>query len=186
MLSLRESAEYLCEPLELRTRLPAIGVQKPATSRIPVPTKSMAGIVTFSGGGSLNSVKLARRTSADPTTRRIRSNPVPGQPPANVEYRRRKDAPFRTTFLSSAVLKPHRTPKRVRSSLFRVLGFETWAASWGWNLQLDDPSLQTDHRRLGPVVGAQLGENVLDSPLDRLLGDRQLIGNLLIGISGCN
>jgi len=51
------------------TILPAIGVHKHAASRLSVPTKSMSGIVTFSDGGSLNSVKLARTTGADPTTR---------------------------------------------------------------------------------------------------------------------
>jgi hypothetical protein len=100
-----------------------MGVHKPAINRIPAPIKSMAGIVTFIGGGSLRSVKPARTTNAEPATTRIRSNPVPGQPPANVEYRRRKDAPFRTTLLFSAVLKSHRSPKRVKSSLFRVWGF---------------------------------------------------------------
>jgi len=51
-------------------------------------------MITGIGGGSLNSVKLALTVSAEPATTRIRSKPVPGQPPANVEYRRRKDAPF--------------------------------------------------------------------------------------------
>jgi hypothetical protein len=55
---------------------------------------------------------LARTTSAEPTTTRIRSKPVPGQPPANVEYKRRKDAPFRSTLPVSAVLKAERKPKK--------------------------------------------------------------------------
>src|SRR5215469_13030635 len=79
------------------TEVPAMGVHKPAISRIPAPIRRMAGIITFTGGGSLNSVILAPAASAEPATTRIRSNPVPGQPPANDEYRRRKDAPFRTT-----------------------------------------------------------------------------------------
>jgi len=70
--------------------VPTIGVHKPTISRIPAPIKSTAGIVKFIGGGSLHSLKPARTTSADPTTKRMRSKPVPGQPPANVEYRRRK------------------------------------------------------------------------------------------------
>ena len=69
--------------------LPTMGVHKPTTSSIPAPIKSTAGIVTFSGGGSLQSLTLARATNEHPTTARIRSNPVPGQPPANVEYKRR-------------------------------------------------------------------------------------------------
>ena len=74
--------------------MPATGVHKPAMSRIPAPIKSMAGIVTSIGGGSLRSVSPARTTSAEPATARIKSNPVPGQPPANVEYRRRKRMRF--------------------------------------------------------------------------------------------
>jgi hypothetical protein len=56
----------------------------------------MAGIATFAGGGSLQSVKLALPINAEPTTKRISSKPVPGQPPANVEHKRRKYAPFQT------------------------------------------------------------------------------------------
>jgi len=70
---------------------PAIGVHKPTMSRIPAPIKAMAGMVTFIGGGSLHSLKPARAISTEPTTRRMSSKPVPGQPPANVEYSRRKD-----------------------------------------------------------------------------------------------
>jgi len=73
---------------------PAMGVQRPAISRIPTAIKSMGGIVTFISGGSLQSVKLALPITAEPTTRRIRSSPAPGQPPANVEYRRRKRTRF--------------------------------------------------------------------------------------------
>ena len=53
-------------------------------------------------------------------------------------------------------------------------------------LQLDNASLQANHRRLRSVVGAQFGKDVLDAPLDGLLGDRKLIGDLLVGISGCD
>jgi hypothetical protein len=96
----------------MATETPAMGVHKPTIKKIPPPTKSMAGIVTFSGGGSLNSVKIALPASAEPTTNRIRSKPVPGQPPANVEYRRRNGAPFRTTLPVSYVLKAERNPKK--------------------------------------------------------------------------
>jgi hypothetical protein len=41
-------------------------------------------------GVSPDSRRPARATSTEPTTNRIRSKPVPGQPPANVEYRRLK------------------------------------------------------------------------------------------------
>jgi len=75
---------------------PAMGVHKPTMSRIPAPIKATAGIVTFIGGGSLHSLKPARAISTAPTTTRMRSKPVPGQPPANVEYSRRNDTPFST------------------------------------------------------------------------------------------
>jgi hypothetical protein len=39
---------------------------------------------------------------------------------------------------------------------------------------------------MGSVAGAQFGKDVLDSPLDGFLGDRELIRDLLIGISGCD
>jgi len=93
--------------------VPTIGVHKPAISRTPAAIKSTAGIVTFIGGGSLHSLKLARTTRVEPTTKRMRSKPVPGQPPANVEYRRRKmrlSGRYYFVMLSSRT----DTPKRAR------------------------------------------------------------------------
>ena len=75
--------------------VPAMGVHKPAISSIPAANKSTAGIVTLKGGGSLHSLKLERAIRTDPTTKRMRSKPVPGQPPANVEYNLRKTHPSR-------------------------------------------------------------------------------------------
>ena len=56
-----------------------MGVHKPTISSIPAPNKSTEVIVTFMGGGSLHSLKLARTTSTEPTTKRMRSKPMPGQ-----------------------------------------------------------------------------------------------------------
>ena len=53
-------------------------------------------------------------------------------------------------------------------------------------LHLDNTSFQANHRSVRSIAGAQFGEDVLDSPLDGLLCDRELIGDLLIGISGCD
>jgi hypothetical protein len=75
--------------------VPAMGVHKPTINSIPAPIRSTAGTVSFMGGRWLQSLKLARTTSAEPTTKRMRSKPVPGQPPANVEYNRRKTHPSR-------------------------------------------------------------------------------------------
>src|SRR5690348_13180422 len=76
------------------TETPATGVHKPAISRSPDPNKRLAGMATYIGSGSLRKVKPARTTNAEPATARIRSNPAPGQPPANVEYKRRKRTHF--------------------------------------------------------------------------------------------
>ena len=61
-----------------------MGVHKPSIKRIPAPKRIAEVIVMFSGG-SPHSRKLARTTSTQPMTKRMRSKPVPGQPPANVE-----------------------------------------------------------------------------------------------------
>jgi len=49
-------------------------------------------------------------------------------------------------------------------------------------LKLDDSALQTDHRGVGSVVGAQFGEDVSDLALDGFFADRELRGNLFVSI----
>ncbi len=61
-----------------------MGVHKPSIKRNPA-TRAIAAVIVMFGGGSPHSRKPARRTSTPPMTRRMRSKPVPGQPPANVE-----------------------------------------------------------------------------------------------------
>lgn len=94
--------------------IPAIGVHKPTISSIPPAIKSTVGIVPPTLGGSHHSLQLARTTSAVPTTKRRRSKPVPGQPPANVEYKRRNFAPFLTR-PESRVWEKQRNPKKRRN-----------------------------------------------------------------------
>src|SRR5262245_4311960 len=53
-------------------------------------------------------------------------------------------------------------------------------------LQIDNPALDADHRGMSPIVGAQLGKDVLDATLYGVFGDRQLIGDLLVGIATGN
>ena len=53
-------------------------------------------------------------------------------------------------------------------------------------LDLNDAAFQRDHCRLRSIIGAQFGKDVLDTSFDGFLGDRELIGDLLVGISGCN
>ncbi len=80
----------ICQISVKATSVPAIGVHRPGIRRIPHPTKNAEVIVVLIGG-SLQSVELARIISAEPTTERMRIKPKPGQPPANVEYNRRKE-----------------------------------------------------------------------------------------------
>ena len=70
------------------TEVPTMGVHNPTMSRMPAAIERTAKIVTFKGG-SVHSLEAARTTSTAPITERMRSKPVPGQPPANVEYSRR-------------------------------------------------------------------------------------------------
>ena len=70
------------------TNVPMMGVHKPNISKIPDPKRIAEVIVMFSGG-SRHSHRPPRTTNIEPTTRRMSSKPVPGQPPANVEYKRR-------------------------------------------------------------------------------------------------
>lgn len=53
-------------------------------------------------------------------------------------------------------------------------------------LQVDDSTLQSESDSVRPIMGAQLGENVLDVALYGLLADRQFIGDQFVGISRCN
>ena len=78
-----------CPNASKATSVPAIGVHRPGIRRIPDPARN-AEVIVVCVGGLLHRVELARTTSAEPPIRRMRSKPVPGQPPANVEYRRRK------------------------------------------------------------------------------------------------
>ena len=101
----------ICQISIEATNVPATGVHSPAVRRIPHPAKNTNIVVVLIGGGSLHRVELARTISAEPTTKRMRSKPMPGQPPANVEYRRRKNAPF-WTLLECDVVKANRNPKK--------------------------------------------------------------------------
>src|SRR5215475_6141532 len=106
-------------------------------SKMPAAIESTARIVTFKGG-SIHSFETARTTSAEPITKRKSSKPVPGQPPANVEYSRRTlyTPIFRRC---EGRLKPQ---KGSDSSLFRVTG-TCGERSLQWRkLELDNPPLQ--------------------------------------------
>ncbi len=120
------------------------------------------------GGPPRNLVK-ARLINAMPATRRMNRRPAPGQPWPNVENRRR----IRTLVELRRGPNATESPKRAVGSLFRVL-------------QFDDSALQPYHGGVGSVVGAQFGEDVLDSAFDGFFGDGELISNLFVGIPGGN
>jgi len=109
-------AVIICQVSTKAINVPAIGVHNPGMSSRPNPANNTEVMIILRGG-SRHSVELARTTSVEPATRRRRSKPVPGQPPANVEYKRR------TTYLSKVlfldIAKANRYPKkgRVRHSL---------------------------------------------------------------------
>jgi hypothetical protein len=93
------------------TEVPAMGVQSPGMRRIP-KRASNAAIISVEIGASLRSVELARTTSVKPRTRRMTSRPVPGRPPANVEYRRRNSATPFCAFTSFRCYGADRNPQK--------------------------------------------------------------------------
>jgi hypothetical protein len=101
----------ICQVSSNATKTPTMGVHRPGMRRSPDPARN-AEINVVVRGGFLHSVEFARKSSEAPRTTRMRSKPVPGQPPAKVEYRRRK------THLSKlhqfpALQTGIETPKRV-------------------------------------------------------------------------
>ena len=86
---------------------PAKGVHSPAASRSPEPASDAAGRA-IGNAGSVHSCGPARTRRTEPTTRRMSSKPIPGQLPANVEYRRRN------TYLHTIIRRggAMRTPRR--------------------------------------------------------------------------
>ena len=78
---------------------------------------------------------------------------MPGQPPANVEYRRRKRThfPHYITILYCSEIVSEAQKELQRHSLgFEDLGQEVTCG----RLKFDDASLQPDHCRLRSVAGA--------------------------------
>ena len=93
---------------------------------------------------------------------------MPGQPRANVENNRRKGS----------------LGYRLGNSRCDGNPKESRAVTLSSDLRFNNAALYADHGSVGAVVGAQLGEDVLDSALNGFFGNRELIGNLLVGISG--
>jgi hypothetical protein len=71
------------------TSIPATGVNSPMMRRIAVAASRTDKIVMGLAGLPSAAVP-ALFTKTNPTTSRIKIRPIPGQPPAKVEYKRRK------------------------------------------------------------------------------------------------
>ena len=122
------------------TIVPAMGVHKPRIKRI-APARRITEAIVRVSGGSLHSLKLARTTSTEPRTSRRMSNPMPGEPPANVEYRRRKTHLSKPSY-SQISRRRAETPERgltVTLSSLIAFGKRRQAA---------------DHRSMRSIVGA--------------------------------
>ena len=131
--------------------------------------------------GSPQVAEPALTTSAEPATIRMRINPMPGQPPANMEYKRRK-APLFIAVVSYFVVSPHRPQKRGHHhSLGSPFRLGTKRQS---NLEFYDASLQSDDRSVRPIIGSEFGENRLDPALYSFFGDGKLVRNLFVRVSG--
>jgi hypothetical protein len=149
------------------TIVPATGVHKPASKSAPAPVSNTHRMITCIGWAS-HSLVTPRSINAIPTTRRIRRRPTPGHPRAKVENNRRKGSLVYRLGKSRCGGKPK----------------ESRAVTLSSDLGFNNAAPYADHGSVGAVVGAQFGEDVLDSALDGFFGDRELIGNLFIGISG--
>jgi hypothetical protein len=75
-------------PRFIQSHQTSCNVDRADITRMP-PSRKTAEVIVMLRGGSPHIRKPERTTSTEPTTRRIRSTPVPGQAPANVEYNRR-------------------------------------------------------------------------------------------------
>ena len=93
------------------TEAPTMGVQRPAIKKIPHTARRIREMLPL--GPWIKITESVRQMSATPRTRRMIKRPTPGQPPANVEYRRRNVTPFRTSRLPSSAC-PKKPPKEAK------------------------------------------------------------------------
>ena len=107
----------VCHASSKASNPPASGVHRPGMRRSPHATESME-LIPAAVGGSLHNIRVVWTTTTEPPIRRMPSKPMPGNPPANVEYRRRKSNPSKHLSLSqlAGASKPQKGPS---SSLSR-------------------------------------------------------------------
>jgi hypothetical protein len=108
-----------CEMALLSPRIatndPEMGIHNPASRSIPATIPSTSRMAD-SICGPPRSFMSPEAIIAIPATSRRNRRPTPGQPWANVEYRRRRSAPSQ----GSPNEESEQSPKRVGGSLFRV------------------------------------------------------------------
>jgi len=98
---------YRTQRARMTSRHPAIGVHKPTIRSTPSAIASMSRIAG-SIGWPVRNLAIPCVIKAAPTTTRISKSPAPGQPRANVEYKRRK----RTSSRGYPVGESHRNPRK--------------------------------------------------------------------------
>ena len=156
----------------IATTIPAMGVHKPASRRLPVTTAMISG-ATVAGpcSDTSNRPDIPYCTKARPAPTRRHKRPNPGGPSGNVENRRCK--------------KPSRFYGRkfvTRCDSLDTVFQPPPFRGGSYRLQLDDPALDPDGDGVGAVVCAEFGEDVLDVALHRFLRDRELGRNLFVGV----
>ena len=100
------------------TNMPTMGVHRPTARRNPPPSRS-TDTIAIGMGGLLRRVEPAIYIKATPATNRIKIRPVPGQPPAKVEYKRRNGRTFPQLIYFQCFPEWNGTPNECGSSLFR-------------------------------------------------------------------
>src|SRR5690349_13924673 len=144
-------------------------------SRVPMPPVSKYSTADARSGPAV-SMATAWAIRMVPATTRISNSPMPGAPWANVEKRRRMRRVYPRP---DACRNP---PKgSCRASLGRIAA--PAVVAFAMASELDDPAPEADHRRVRPVLRAELGQNVPYLPLDRLFAERKLSGDFLVGIA---
>jgi hypothetical protein len=98
---------------------------------------------------------------------RKNASPVPGQPSGNVEKSRCTRGPV----LRLTLFTTNRNPKK------QIAG-----TPLSRGLEVDDSTLEADGHSMGPIVGVQFGEDVLDVTLYGFFRNGKPSGDLFVGI----
>ena len=118
-----------------------------------------------------------------PTTARISSSAAPGLPPGNVENSL-CSVPLPTVpvyVLPKIILGLFGAIHNI--SVYFYATFVVFVPARIRLLKLDDSAPNTDRHGLRPVTCAQLLHDVFDVNLDRLFGNKELLGNVAVSVS---